>query len=183
MKKYNIGDTVWVANAGNKQITVPCPSCYGKKKVTLILGNDDHIILDCGYCSRGYETPSGTAIEYEYRADPISYKITGINIRIKNNGEEEIEYHSGTDNCYRNLSYDKVFSTKEEALMHCAEIIEQKQKEENTRAEYLKKDKNKSYSWNAGYHIREAKNHKKQMEYHESKAIICKSKSKEEIKE
>jgi len=39
MERFKIGDKVWVARySENTAISVPCPVCYGKLKVTLILG-------------------------------------------------------------------------------------------------------------------------------------------------
>ncbi len=54
------------------------------------------------------------------------------------------------------------------------------EEEQKTKAIYLKKEAKKSFAWNAGYHLREAKNHRKQAEYHDTKAIFCKAKGKEE---
>jgi hypothetical protein len=37
----------------------------------------------------------------------------------------------------------------------------------------------KSYTWNAGYHLKNAASKRKEAEYHEAKAKICKARSKE----
>jgi hypothetical protein len=52
--------------------------------------------------------------------------------------------------------------------------------EQSTRAEYLKKNMNKKYSWNAGYHLKEAKRSEEQAAYHRKKAMLCKAKAKDD---
>jgi hypothetical protein len=47
------------------------------------------------------------------------------------------------------------------------------------REDHVKHDKNKSYSWNAGYHKREAKRAAKKVEYHTKMAAECKDRRKE----
>jgi hypothetical protein len=176
MKQYNVGDKVWYARVGMREVSMPCPVCYGKLAVTLILGNDNTVVLPCTFCAPGYSEPSGTITEYEWKAEPEEQAITGVNITINGNKEER-EYRS---NSYILYSED-VFSAREEALVRCEERIKQHEIEESTRVEHLKANAKKSFSWNAGYHLRQVKDHKKQMEYHERKAILCKARSKEDI--
>lgn len=174
---FNIGDTVYYAAAGNKRIDIPCPICFGKRQVTLILGNGDSVELPCQYCGNGFDTPRGYIEEYEYIAEASPFLITGISINTTESGEKR-EYRSGSDNCYHNLHEDKCFATIEEALQAAISVKETMENEQKTRTEYIKKDKQKSFAWNAGYHMREAKRNRKDAEYHEEKAILCKAKDK-----
>jgi len=173
MKEYKIGDQVWVARAGNEKITKTCPICFGKLKVKLTLGDDSEYELPCDYCGKGFDGPTGVVHEYEYRAEPKLYTITKVSVETTEKGIER-EYQS---DCWV-LHEDMVFSTREEALSMCEEIKRGRELEQITRAEYIKKDKNKSYAWNAGYHMREAKRKRKDAEYHEKMAVICKEKAK-----
>ncbi len=47
MPKFKVGDTVWVAKCRYEPVQKLCPTCFGKKEVTLILGNGDSVILPC----------------------------------------------------------------------------------------------------------------------------------------
>jgi len=173
---FNIGDTIYYASAGNKQIEVPCPICFGKCRVTLILGNGDSVELPCDYCARGFEDPRGYVIEYEYRAEAESFLITGVSINKTESGEKH-EYCSGGEHCYHSLKEDQCFATREEALAAAVAVKEESEKEQRERAEYLKHNKQKNFAWNAGYHLRAAKDNRKQAEYHEEKAKLCKQRA------
>jgi len=65
---FKIGDVVYFASAGQRQVDIPCPVCFGKREVTLILGNGDSVELPCDYCGKGYDGPRGYVLEYEYAA-------------------------------------------------------------------------------------------------------------------
>jgi hypothetical protein len=168
---YKIGDTVWVTRVGQQPVTKPCPICFGKLTVTLIFGNGDECILPCSYCALGYDPPKGTVEEYEYIAEAEPRTITGTETSVSEGGEKAT-YRSG------HWSMEKVYATKEEALEEAVAHKDEYEKDQLTRAEYIKKDKNKSYSWNAGYHLRNAKRMRREIEYHEKMAVICKSRAK-----
>ena len=179
MKKYNVGDKIWFAHCGHREVTKTCPICFGKKEVTLILGNDDKVIIECNYCGscshyKGYDYSSGYIKEYEYVAEPEQFTITHIKSECSKEGET-YTYHS--DHYY--FEQDIIFDTREEALAKCNEIVAQKEKEETTRAEYLKNDKHKNFAWNACYHLRTAKKNREEAEWHEKLAKLCKERSKE----
>jgi hypothetical protein len=159
-------------------VSKPCPVCYGKKLVTVILGNDDRIFLPCEYCARGYEAPSGLTQEYEYVVEPELVVITSVTLKITDGGVEA-KYYSSV------CSYDEeaLFVTKEEAAVVSQGKKEALEREQDTKVENLKKNVHKSFSWNAGYHLREAKRSRKQAEYHDKKAVLCKARSKEKLDE
>jgi len=172
MKQYKVGDKAWYARYDMVKVTKPCPVCYGEKQVTLILGNKDKVVLPCDYCGHGFDEPSGVITEYEYTAEPEHLIITGIESK-QDLVSKEIRYYSGG----RYFLAEDLFDTKEEANKRCAEKIRQAEEEETQTAMKLKLNHYKSYAWNAGYHLREAKNHKQRAEYHERKAILCKAKA------
>ena len=175
-KIFNIGDSVWVASFELRREQISCPVCFGKLQVTLILGNDDQIILPCAYCASGYESPRGYIVEY--RREPRVESIKIISREIQEDGEKtEIRY--GSLNSRSHDSKD-VFKTQEEAMEEAQKRAEFKIQEETNKAIHLKKNINQSYGWNAGYHLREAKRLKEQIAYHERNAILCKAKTKED---
>lgn len=179
MKKYNIDDVVWYAFVGNRQVQKTCDICYGKLKVNLILGNGTIVELPCNYCGTSYESPRGYITTYEFVAEPKQVKISNINIE-QTKTSEKITYYTDYGTIVNN---NYIFDTKEEAEIRCNEIIKQEEIDEFAKTEHLKFNNNKSFSWNAGYHLKEVKKHKQQLEYHERKAIICKEKSKDNSNE
>jgi len=173
MQQFNIGDTIYNARcqwAGKQTL---CPVCFGKLQVTLILGNDDSVILPCNYCGKGFESPSGYVDEYDHVVESELITITDIKVEISSTGET-YQYIS----CNRHFETENLFLNKEDAFVRAKEIKEQLDKEQQQRSDWIKKDKQKSFSWNAGYHLREAKKDRKSAEYHDQKAILCKQRIK-----
>lgn len=172
MKKYNVGDAVWVARYQRLPLSKVCPVCYEKREVVLILGNGDQVTLPCKYCQSGYDPPTGRVTEYEFTTNPERVTITEVRVSQSTEGET-VEYLSSNYILYPNV----VFDTREEALAKGEELAKEQALLESTRVEYLKKDAKKSFSWNAGYHMREAKRHEKDAEYHREKAALCKARA------
>ena len=174
MNKFNVGDTVFVPISARQQKQIPCPICFGKLNVALILGNDDKIILPCGYCGHGWNEPTGHIMEYMCIVDAECKIITSVRINKTESGEQ-IEYAAG----HYVYKETEVFADKDNALQAAKNIKARQDEEERTRAEFLKHKAKKSFAWNAGYHMREAKRNRWQAEYHETKAVLCKVKAKE----
>lgn len=174
MKKYNVGDAVWVARAGYRRVAELCPVCFGKLQVVLTLGNDDTVTLPCDYCGKGYNVPAGTVTEARYSPGAELKTIETVSVSQTTSGET-YEYRSGD----YILSPERVFDTKEEALFCCESIAQELNKEQETRTEYIKQYIKKSFSWNAGYHLREARRKEDEAERHRKKAAICKSRGKD----
>lgn len=175
MTDYKIGDSVWIPRYRQEQKTITCPICFGKKEVTLILGNGDSVALPCSYCALGYESPRGIVVEYTLEPRAELVVITG-----KTSAEDErgviVKYQSTGGYIHTG---DRVFGTRDEAQAEAEVMAAEERKEQETRTEHIKADKRKSFAWNAGYHMREARRDRKSAEYHEKMAAICKSRVKD----
>ena len=172
MKKFKVGGVVYVTTCGQRFIKITCPVCFGKLEVTLILGDDSRVLLPCKYCAPGFEPPRGVVDEYVAGARVDTRIITSMDTT-----ESDVETHRY--NCSGYISDDtNTFATQEEADEHAAKLAKEEQKRLTTQAEYLKKENHKSYSWNAGYHRRTAKKHRKDAEYHDEMAVLCKERAK-----
>jgi hypothetical protein len=179
MTQFKIGDTVWVAHFNTSHFErVPCSVCYGKKKVTLILGNGDSVELPCDYCAKGFDAPRGWEEDYQPKSAPEQITIHGIDIKVTSGGEK-VTYWRGSSTCHTLYTEDKVFATYEEAFAKGEELKAAWLEEQRTNAFWLKTDKKKNFAWNAGYHMRDVKHLEKQIEYHKEKAVLCKARSKE----
>ena len=175
MLKFKIGDLVWVARCGMKSVKKLCPTCFGELKVTLILGNGDQVILPCKGCVVGFDPPRGYITEYEYVAEPEKIIISRVNIYMEHDGET-IEYR-----CENHIFKEKeIYAMEVEALVEAQKIKAQLEEEQATRAEYIKKEAHKNFSWNASYHMRHAKKDRESAEYHDKMAIICKARAEKE---
>ena len=171
-KIFNVGDTVFVAGYGDYEKKVQCPVCFGKKKVTLILGDDTHIELDCDYCRRGYEGSLGWVMEAGERGRVDACVITA---RGEKHTAEGIEYTYISDRFF--FSPSNAFATREEAQVRADELAKERKRSDCTRAAAIKDDQNKSYSRLAGCFLKKAKESRAEAERYEAKAVICKQKA------
>lgn len=175
MPKYKIGDRLWLARYGSTEVKKPCPICFGKKTVVLILGNDEQASLPCQMCVRGYSDLEGFIIESEYRAETKIIAVERLESQTDANGEIT-RYISG------NYVFDEdhLFENRKDAEVKSLELKEQAEKDQMTRTELVKANIRKSFSWNAGYHIAAAKKSREQAEYHERSAKVCKARAKDD---
>lgn len=173
IKKFNVGDTAWYSKCRWEPVRKQCPTCFGKKEVVLTLGNDEQVVLPCGGCSPGYTSPTGTISEYEYVVEPVEIRITGLDIEIDGDSES-IRYKSD------NFRYDDddLFLTKEEAATRAGGKKAKLDEEQQTRAEYIKQNVHKSFSWNAHYYMREARECRAKALRYDEKAKLCKERVK-----
>ena len=173
MSAFKIGDMVWVPVGGLRNVDVTCPVCFGKCVVRLELGNGEIVVLPCEYCGKGYEGPRGVVREYTRAPAAEPFTITQIDKR-ETGDCVTVEYHSHSGR-YAN----QVYATREEAMTQAEIMAAENEANERKRADYIKKDGNKNYSWNAGYHMTEARKAAEKVEWHTKMAQLCKAKAKE----
>lgn len=165
-----IGDTIYVVQSGPVECKRPCRVCNGTKVVTLITGLGEHVALECGFCSHGLETPTGFETFHQFNCTATPRRVDRIE-RIEGATGDTVKYHSGPENCYNFYDAVNVYGSAEEAAIHCAEVEAHHSAEQEARLHRKAKDW-KSYAWNAGYHLREAAECRRRMEYHERSATI-----------
>ena len=158
--KFNIGDTVYfVVGDINRSKRIPCPICYGKLQVTIILGNGESSLSRCGCCCQGYEGPTGFSTVYEPRTEIQESRIRGV---AEGHGTSwEYQTHSGTKKEY------ELWATREDAK----EEYEAVKADTDARAkkwfEASFVDAKKGQLWSTGYHKKEIKYHERKIEWHE----------------
>jgi len=129
--------------------------------------------LPCRHCASGCDPPRGTVAVWSSGGHVSTRVITDIHTETSSDGEAH-RYLAG----HRSSDDTDTFATKDEAQKHAAVLAEEERVKQTSRAEYLKKDNLKSYSWNAGYHLRHAKSDRKNAEYHDKMAVLCKERAK-----
>lgn len=173
LHRYAVGDVVWVARAGTTQKERPCRICAGDRRVTLLLGSGDRVELDCDYCQAGWATPTGVELYYGYDASATSYVVTAIETVSDAQGEH-VTYRSGSDGGWTSFAAADCYPTHDDAIAHCAEKVAQHEAEQE--AQMARKEKGqRSYAWNAGYHLRNAEKARIEVLYHERKAVLMKA--------
>ncbi len=178
--KFKLGDTVFMASFDRTEKTIICPDCLGSARVKVTLGTEEEILIECGGCDPGgYRGSTGRIRQYDFAARIVKRTITGINLQ-----DDDVEYRlNGEDgHCYigsQNGDY-RAFATEEEARVGGEELRAKHEAEENKRLLAKTKD-HRTWSWNATYHRQQIKRLEQELQYHHSKAEICKSRIKEGI--
>lgn len=167
--KFNIGDEVFhVQSSCNHGTKVPCVVCFGKRKVTVILGNGEHIDTECGHCSAGFDPPSGYSTTWEAHAHIVGAPVTGVTHEY-----DGWRYQVGG----YGVREHEIFTTREEA----APIMEAKLKEEVERKAEWERDHfitaTKKQIWSAGYHRNRIKDHERQINWHKARLCMIEEKS------
>lgn len=171
MNKFDIGQEVWTSGYSRREKQKTCPDCFGKKFLTVILGDDSRVYIDCAGCSRGYESPCGYVTDYEYgeRVEPRT--ITGMEIN-EEHGDQVIRYKFS---CYT-FESDLVFATREEAQEKSIELGKAQKLDDEKRMLTQKENRQRTWSWNATYHRSEIKRLEKDLAYHKEKLNVAASK-------
>lgn len=165
---FNVGDTIWISRFDRCTEWVPCPVCFTKRKVTVILGDGTAIETPCNYCGNGFEESSGYVEKQTATPKAMSCVVTAVYEEVTAAGRK-VEYRCDTWCVYEH----KAFAAREEALAAAVTLATEQNAQEREYRAGLKEYSYKSYSWHVGYHKREAKEHRRQAEYHEARAVEC----------
>jgi hypothetical protein len=65
---FELRQAIWWASCDSIEVTENCPDCFGKKYLTVILGDDSEVKIDCRTCALGYEPPRGYITLHKYGA-------------------------------------------------------------------------------------------------------------------
>lgn len=169
--EFNIGDQVWHARIQYMEDYLTCPHCFGNKYLTVILGDDSQVTIDCECCREGWLGPKGKIRVGQYRAE--------VHLEIINRKEESrngIEYGLS---CFRATSND-IFLNKTEAQARASEMASEHRADEMTRF-YAKEKLDRNWAWNAAYHRNHVKRLKQDLAYHESKLMMAQVRAKEKV--
>lgn len=164
--EFEIGDYVWLAKTEWKEDKLPCPHCFGKKFLTVILGNDERVTIDCECCRQGYLGSQGTLAVGQYRADVSFERIT----RKEQRAGEDVNYSVGG----YSIKQNDIFILKEDAQARASEMASDNRADEMRRF-YAKENSARTWAWNATYHRNNVKRLKQELAYHESKLDVAKS--------
>lgn len=164
MARFKIGDQVWVAKNRGIERWITCPDCFGKRYLTVTLGDDSQVTIDCAGCARGYEPPRGVISTHDYEATVLNVELTSVESELKEGVEVERYGHSG---CYREDG-ENVFATEAEAMVRADVFAKERKAEEEARL--LRKEKEtRTWAWNAHYHRSRIKDANKELVYHTAK--------------
>jgi len=169
--KFNIGDDVFVVQSScHYGVKVPCTVCFGKLRVTVILGNGEHVQTECQHCAGGMDPPSGQSTTWKPHAYIVSGPITGVT-------HEYDGWRYQVDG--RSVQAHEIFATRHEA----EPVMEAKLKEETERRQTYERDSfitaTKKQVWSAGYHLNRIADCERTMNWHKMRLCMIKERSPE----
>lgn len=167
--EFNVGDKVWWAKYERLPVKNVCPICDGKLRVTIILGNGDHIETDCTFCERGCQK-YGWVENWEFVSAVEQVPITRKEVNEGESGRQ-VEYR------YNNwcLDHTNTHETKEGAELLLETKIAKQQQEDLQRLEYGKNANTRKYSWLVGYYQRQKRDAEKTIQRCDQKVAYLKS--------
>lgn len=172
--KYNVGDVVFIAQAGPTETFVTCPDCCGKATLRVILGDETQLVIPCETCKHGFGGSTGRMQTYEYKANISKIAIEGMEF----GGSEPTRYKYNMSGGGCNLGDESdVFPTEQAAQERADELCQTQAGEESARL--LRKTKN-AHTWarHVTYHRRQLKRAIEDTEHHEKMLGIAKEKAK-----
>lgn len=168
--RFTLGEEIfYVESTCSYGKSVPCTVCFGKKRVTVILGNGESILSECGYCSHGIDPPSGFSKTWEPMSTIYQGMVTGIKAR-----DESWEYEVGSRG---GIKESEAFSSREDARP----LMESRLAEEQSRRATWERDNfitaTKKQLWSVGYHRNQIVDHKGRIAWHEMRLCMIQIRS------
>jgi len=174
---FQIGEHVYFATAGAYRAkNVTCPACFGTQKLTLILGDGEHVDFKCDNCEHAtmHGRPRGTVVAYGVDSEVNEGDVTGVTLsRFEN---EKWEVYVGS----RIPDRTSISRTREEAEAHrlvlhaVAEKYQKEQEEENYNRGRAKSKR----SFSVTYHRNCIAKLEREMQYHRDQLLLAPKKEK-----
>lgn len=176
--KFNIGDTVWMAKTDTRPVYKQCLECMGKRFLTVILGDDSHVTIECECCRRGYLGAQGQHEYYEHFEAVLQMVISGVE---SSDSTFEYRLRIADFSCYIVKESD-VFSTEEEAKNR-ADYLSIERTESQKNSVRCKANNQRSWTWHVKYHRDAIRRAQESIAQHSSQLEYAKTVSKKEVSE
>jgi len=167
-----VGTPVWIADWVNTDTWKPCPVCFGKKRVQVILGDDTVISVPCRYCEGNNFEPQGQVKCGHWAVGTVKIAVvTGYQVDTREDGSLYTRYY------FNMVGYgeERVGRTKEEALAKAQVQADAANARRDTERAAEKYRDGKTYAWNAGYYREQAEYHRRQAAIYDKKAVVMES--------
>ena len=158
----NIGDTYYLPHHNPTQVSKPCPTCYGHRKVEMILGNGDHVDVACEGCGKGYEGPRGYVMEYSYEPFVSRFTIEGIHSMY--NGEWTLKSTGG-----ETAGWNQLYTTEAEAMQRAEEWMKDCVDSNMRQSIAQSKHQRENKCWSVQYHEKCIKEWEQKIAWHRTK--------------
>lgn len=163
---FALGQIVWYASASpHGLVEVPCPVCFGKLEVQLILGNGETQGVACNACERGFGGPTGVFHERTATSCVKSGAVTGMSMR-----DGVMVYE--VDGWGRNDAY----ATEAEAEARRLVLHEKAEKDAARVNEHIIEQGKKKLTWSVSYHQSCIRDQERKILWHYEKLRLSREK-------
>lgn len=141
---FAIGEELWHAAPDPAAQWEVCDTCFGKLKITMVLGNGEEHTLDCAACTLGYGQPSGRIQTHRIRYAPKEF----IPTKVSMSGDE---FHYYRDESGQFAYAKDLIRDRAECQVMCDELNEKHAAEEHGRTVHNRTSKRRDMAWSVGY--------------------------------
>ena len=174
---FNIGDKVFRGQYAFTEERETCPDCFGKLKLTVILGDDSTVEIPCAGCSVGYDPPRGEVKTRRYKTVVKPHIVTGLTISGDKTEYQLDGSYGESGSSWINSPEEATFATEAEAMEYAESKRIEREKKENRRL-HAKTQDHRSWAWHVTYHRKELKRSEREVERHRIALGIAQSKAK-----
>ncbi len=161
---FTVGEVWWLPSHAPNKITVPCPVCAGQRRVTLILGDGEHVSLHCDGCGIGFDGPRGVIEEYSYEPQVVPFPIASI---VRFDSDSDRYRWTVRSDTGATADFSDLCMTESEAMaVASANALAQEERNMETRQ---RKKKNARGGWTVRYHREQIKDLERQLAWHSDK--------------
>lgn len=139
---FAVGTEVWWCGPQYEEKYEPCPDCAGNKRVHLVLGCGDVVVLACPTCSVGYDPPRGVVKKTVCGYAPRRVKLEAVEIY-----HGEVRY-SGGGYC---LDLANLFEDVNACGARCEELRAEAQAQEDRMFDARHKSRRRDATTSARY--------------------------------
>jgi hypothetical protein len=182
--KFKIDDLVYIPSFDVEENNIVCLECYGKKYLTVILGNGEQVTIDCVACASGFDNPTGYVKVYDHIPKVKSASIVGINI-----SKDNVSYNISLDSSnskgdfysYTTVAEEnELFSIREMAEIESIKMSADWKTKEEIRLLNNKEHNKRDWSWHVHYYRSKIREAEKDLIRYKAKLEVAKNKTKEE---
>lgn len=141
---FAIGEKLWHAAPDPDAQWEVCDTCFGKLKITMILGNGERHTLNCAACTLGCGQPSGMIQTHRLRYAPKEF----IPTKVSMSGDE---FHYSRDESGQFAYAKSLTRDRGECQVMCDELNAKHAAEEHTRNIHIRIEKRRTMAWSVGY--------------------------------
>lgn len=163
---FQIGDYVYVPRFQQTETKIVCPDCLGQKAVTLIMGDKQHVSIECAGCKSGYEPARGYRILHERVPSVEIGKVTSVAL-----GEDGFLY-SG-DGFY-NANEHQIAQDRDNAMKIAENMAASHKAEELKRFQTQKEFTHRTWAWHAHYYRSKVRQAQKDIETYTAMLNVAK---------